>query len=151
MALDDDNLDPQPNEKFASDLRVIYRADVRVPASIDDAILRDARLQFARHRSRRLILRIGALVTAAAAMIVIAIHFGSPSSPRNLAQAPAVQNDVTTQGAVDIVDALNLARRIRAGRTDVASDDANHDGAVDQRDVDAIAMSAVKLPEARVQ
>ena len=151
MTLDDDNLDPPPNEQFASDLRAIYRADVHVPASIDDAILRDARLQFARHRSRRLILRIGALVTAAAAIIVIAIHFASPSSPRNIAQAPIGQNDVAAAGAVDIVDALKLARRIRAGQTNVASDDMNHDGAVDQRDVDAIAMTAVKLPEARVQ
>ena len=60
-------------------------------------------------------------------------------------------NDVETKGAVDIVDALKLARRIRAGRTDRAHDDINHDGSVDQHDVDAIAMAAVKLPEARVQ
>jgi hypothetical protein len=151
MAFDDDNLDQQPNEQFANDMRAIYRADVQVPASIDDAILRDARLQFARQRSRRLILRIGALLTAAAAVFVIAIHFSAPSSPRNLAQVPAGQTDVTTAGAVDIVDALQLAKRIRAGQTSVASDDVNHDGAVDQREVDAIAMTAVKLPEARVQ
>jgi hypothetical protein len=144
--LDHEDSIPEPSERFGSDLSALYRADVSIPRSMDETILRDARQHFTRQRSRRLILRIGALVTAAAAMIVIVIHLSNPSAQ----QPPLAINAIDSRQSVDIVDALKLARRIRAGLADRAHDDMNHDGAVDQHDVDAIAMAAVKLPEARV-
>jgi len=149
MATDPDKTDPQPSEQFAADLAALDRAPFTVPRAIDDAVLRDARTYFARQRSRRMILRIGALVTAAAAVIVVVVHLSMPTTRDS---SPAVVLDERgSKDAVDIVDALNLAKRIRAGGASAPRDDVNRDGAVDQRDVDAIAMAAVKLPEARVQ
>ena len=137
--------DPQPRDRFAEDLGALYRSNVQIPQALDDAILTDARRHLAPRYSRRLILRIGALVTAAAAVIVIVVHLSVPVSKQNASQAPVAMTKV------DIVDALKLARRIRSGQIDASQDDVNHDGAVDQHDVDAIAMAAVRLPEARVQ
>jgi hypothetical protein len=142
----------QPSEQFARDLRAIYHADVRVPARIDDAVLTRARAHFARRGSRGLVLRIGALITAAAAVVVVAIYLAKPQAPdaSQVAVAPGAPSDVKTKEGVDIVTALRVARHIRDGRADQSRDDFNHDGAVDQRDVDAIAMAAVRL-ETKVQ
>jgi len=147
MSADEHEPTIEPNEQFARDLASLDRPPFAMPAAIDDAILRDARAHFARNRSRRMILRIGALVTAAAAVIVIVVHLSRP--PARSSQPVAMQPQTSSQ--VDIVDALKLAKRIRAGAADASRDDINHDGAVNQRDVDAIAMAAVKLTEARVQ
>jgi len=155
MSVDSDQSDPQPNESFARDLRALYRADVPISESFDAARLRDARVQFARRRSRSVLLRIGALVTAAAAVIVIVVHFAAPPASQQPTAINSVQPEVPAlslaEGRVDIVDALKLAKRIRAGDTNPPRDDVNHDGAINQLDVDAIAMAAVKLAEARVQ
>src|SRR5205814_6988851 len=111
-------------------------------ASIDQAILNRARARFVRGRgSRALVLRISALVTAAAATITIAIYLTKPP------QAVKQQEQV----AIDITDALRIARDIRDGQASVSHDDFNHDGTVDQRDVDAVAMAAVRLPEVKAQ
>src|SRR5689334_6612229 len=114
---------PEPANRFAEDLGALYRADVSIPRSLDEKILRDARQHFARQRSRRLILRIGALVTAAAAVIVIVVHLSGPSAT----PPPVAMNTIESRSPVDIVDALKLARRIRAGQVDRAHDDINHD------------------------
>ena len=131
----------QPGKQLAQDLGAIYHADVNVPAQIDDAILNRARAHLARRPAARgLVLRIGALITAAAAAIVVAIYIAKP---------PAAMHQ--PQVAVDITDALRIARDIREGRASVSHDDFNHDGTVDQRDVDAVAMAAVRLPEVKAQ
>jgi len=151
MPLDPDPVpdipDPVPSEEFARDLGAAFRKPVSVPGSRDDAILRHARDHFTRLRWRQRAYRIGALASAAAALVAIVLHLYQPAQ----APSPLAINSVQTTGAVDIVDALKLARRIRSDQTDPTRDDFNHDGAVDQQDVDAIAMAAVKLPEARVQ
>src|SRR5438552_4009577 len=96
----------QPGERLARDLRAIYHADVKIPASIDQAILNRARARFVRGRgSRALVLRISALVTAAAATITIAIYLTKPP------QAATQQQQV----AIDITDALRIPRDIRDG------------------------------------
>ena len=140
--------DPEPIDRFASDLGDVYRSQVSVPPQLDEAILADARSQLRRHRSALRSIRIGALITAAAAMVVVAVHFYSPA---NAPTTPQVAIQSPASGGVDIVDALKLARRIRAGDANPSRDDVNHDGKVDQHDVDAIAMAAVRLPEGRVQ
>jgi hypothetical protein len=63
--------------------------------------------------------------TAAAAAIAVAIRVSIPTSPK----------------PVNIVDALHLAHEIQAGR----GRDVNRDGKIDQQDVDAVAMAAVRL------
>jgi hypothetical protein len=141
----------QPTDQFAHDLRAIYRDDVKVPAKIDDAILNRARAHFARPSPRGLVLRIGALATAAAAVVVIGIFLAKPQAAKDASQVAVAPRDVTAKNGVDIVDALKVARDIRDGRANVVRDDFNHDGAVDQRDVDAIAMAAVQLPEEKLQ
>src|SRR5690349_12640455 len=96
--------DSEQPERLIRDLRAMYDAPVSIPRHVDDAILTHARSTLARRHSRRLILRIGALVTAAAAMVVIVIHLRAPqSAPAPVAIQPNAQ--------VDIVDALKLARR----------------------------------------
>src|SRR4051812_7572 len=145
MPPEPEDLESQLNPSFAEDLSKAYRADVSVPPMVDHAILNRARTQFRQRRSRQLVLRIGSLITAAAAVIVVVVHLKTTEVPRN----PAPVAMQTHQ--VDIVDALKLAKRVRAGATDASRDDINHDGSVDQRDIDAIAMAAVRLPEARVQ
>jgi hypothetical protein len=140
--------DPEPTDQFASDLGAIYRAQIPVPPQLDEAILADARRQLSPRRSNLRLIRISALVTAAAAMVVIAVHVYSPPG---LQSAPQVAIQSPSNKQVDIVDALKLARRILAGDINASRDDFNHDGAVDQHDVDAIAMAAVRLPEGRVQ
>jgi len=138
----------QPPERFADDLRAIYQADVCVSARVNDAVLNRARAHFSRPRSgsRSLMIRVGALGTAAAAVITLAIFVAKPRAEKSTSQvAVALSRDVKAQGAVDIVDALRVARAIRDQRIDAKQDDFNHDGAVDQRDVDAIAIAAVQL------
>src|SRR6478609_9564639 len=99
-------LDPAQPERLIRDLRAMYDSPVSIPRQVDDAILSHARTALTRRHSRRLILRIGALITAAAAMVVVVIHLNQPQT-RPVAIQPNAQ--------VDIVDALKLARRIRAG------------------------------------
>src|SRR4051794_32277728 len=114
--LDNEESIPEPGERFADDLSALYHAGVSVPQSLDETIRRDARQHFARRRSRQVILRIGALVTAAAAVIVVVIHLSHPSAR----QQPVAINATDSRQLVDIVDALKLARRIRTGQTDRA-------------------------------
>src|SRR5690242_19665482 len=92
--------DPQPSDQFAADLGTFYRADVSVPRSLDRAILQQAHAHFARQRSRRLILRIGALATAAAAVIAIVVHLSQPAAPSRF--APVASSDVKPVEAVYI-------------------------------------------------
>jgi len=137
--------EPQPDAQFGEALRAMYRADLRVPSRVDDAVMNRARAHFARNRrgSRSLVLRIGALVTSAAAIIAIGIFLAKPQA-ENRAPTVARVPDVKTQGEVDITDALRVAQNIRAGTSDPKRDDFNHDGSVDQGDIDAIAMAAVR-------
>ena len=103
---------------------------------------------------RDAIFRIASLtkpITAAAAMILVAVRLAHPPAEQDRSPAPVAMSEVESKPAVDIVDALKLARRIRARQIDRSHDDFNHDGAVDQHDVDAIAMAAVRLPEGRMQ
>src|SRR5947208_15338597 len=127
MSQDESNFDPELSERFARDLGALYHADVSIPRSTDDAILRSARVHFARRRSRQLVLRIGALITAAAAVIVIVVHLSHPPE----AHQPVAMNATESHQSVDIVDALKLARRIRAGQAARARDDINPHRPVD--------------------
>jgi hypothetical protein len=130
-------------EEFARDLSAMYRVEMDVPPMVDARVLAGARQHLSRSRGHRsFVLRISALVSAAAACVVIAVHFASP---------PKIAPSIAANHSVDIVDALRVASDIRDEKIDVKHDDFNHDGRVNQADVDAIAMVAVKLPEGRLQ
>jgi hypothetical protein len=160
MASTPDHSDDLP-PALARDFRSLHARDVRVPESIDAAILADARTGFARRRRFRLALR-GALVAsgaAAAALVVLAIRLSSDPSPASTgvarnqpelspaqpSQAVAQAEDVDRSGRVDILDAFVVARLIdvQGHLDDAPAYDVNGDGAVDRADVDRIAMAAV--------
>jgi hypothetical protein len=134
MSQRDDEFDARP--ELTDDLAALYGAPVKVPAKMDAAILNRAaaKLSGAR-RLRPLRWAVGAASAAAVFFVVarVALH------------APALPDDIDGNRRVDIVDALRLSHQINAGGN---GRDVNGDGAVDQRDVDAIAMAAVRIDPA---
>jgi len=143
--------------ELAEGLARLHGASPAVPPEMDAAVLAMARRHFARRRAARLVVRWASAVAAAAAAVVIAWaatrsgnHAAMPAagqgSAKSLAmKAPAIGLDVDSSGAVNILDAFALARRTQAGAVTKSEWDVNGDGAVDRRDVDAIAMAAVSL------
>ena len=61
-----------------------------------------------------------------------------------LSQA-AKETDIDGNGRVDILDAFTLARHIEARQPAEAMWDFNGDGLIDRRDVDTVALAAVRL------
>jgi hypothetical protein len=94
----------------------------------------------------RLMVRWGTGVAAGlAAVIVLAVSIHRPAPEKALAKG-----DVNGDGAVNIVDALALAKHV-ANHDGVEKEwDLNGDGVVDQKDVDVVAMGAVSLKGAGV-
>ncbi len=102
---------------------------------------------------------------AAIVVALLAYHFFPSSPTRNLergesrrefaamkplsegtAPAPAPIQDNLNQGkGLDILDAFHLAKRLQTGAVRETQWDLNHDGVVDERDVQAIAAQAVRL------
>lgn len=121
---------PQEHERLIDALRSLYAVPLDVPAEIDRAVLNRARAEMVRRRRWRPMLWAGGIAAAACVAVVALVWRDGDSS--SLQQASA---------QVTIVDALKLARQIESGR----GRDVNGDGSVDRRDVDALAMSAVRL------
>jgi hypothetical protein len=109
--------------RLTRDLKSLYDIPFEVPARVDAAILNRARAFRLKYRRRKLLLWAGAAVAAACVAVVTHLSLRTSSKP------------------VDIVDALKLAHQIEAGK----GRDVNGDGAIDRRDVDALAMMAVRL------
>lgn len=150
----DDGLPP----RLLADLRGLHRTPA-VPPAIDAAVRSAGRAYFARQRRVRLWVRAGG---AAAAAVVLGVGVrlalppadgreptasgrpapAGPAATRLAAAGPA--EDIDADGTVDVRDALVVARGIKAGRT-TAAWDVTRDGAVDQRDVDAIGTAAVRV------
>jgi hypothetical protein len=131
-------------DALAADLARIYRADVRPSPAADQAVLNRARAHFA-GRKRVLLLR--RVAGAAAAVILIAAVLIPAFHRTDHGMAIGGQEtrgDLNVDGTVDIRDALALARRIEAKSTK-PTNDYNGDRIVDRRDVDALAMMAVRL------
>ena len=152
-------------DALADDLRALYARDVRVPTSLDAAILQDARAGFARRRRFRLALRGAALATgaaAAAAVLVLALRPLTPDSadpqgpmarhaePTATSPVVARAEDVDRSGKVDILDAFVVAKLVDLqGHLDNQAYDVNGDGKVDRSDVDRIAVAAVETTAPR--
>jgi hypothetical protein len=132
-------------EPLADDLRRLYRADVQASPAVDQAILNRARAHVAgRKRTLPLLLQVAA---AAAAIILITAMLlpTMQSARRSSTHRPIARQvtDINADGIIDIRDALALQQSINAGRT--SAHDITGDGVTDKRDVDAIAMLAVRI------
>lgn len=146
---------------LTDDLSALFGADASVPPAVDVAVLAAARQAIARRGRARIAFRWAAAVAAAAAVLLLAIHFApslhSPASreataPKasrpSAAAAEALvlaREDINGDGRVDILDAFALARSIEAQRKLRGEWDVNGDGVVDKWDVQAIAAAAVSL------
>jgi hypothetical protein len=152
---DDDAL-PQA---LVAELRdVAMRSVPAVPATLDAAILREAKAGFARRSRFRLAARVAIGVAAAAAVIAIAFPLVVREPERNetLSHRPgatqmlsvmpaAATEDVDHSGKVDILDAFVVAKLVDTGKQVDETYDVNGDGKVDQSDVDRIAHAAVAV------
>ena len=145
--------DPQLNDdldvpcKLHDELSAIYGASIEIPTRVNDSIRNIALARLSRAPRHSLFVRIASAAVAAAALIVIAFRLlNPPAPPSSVAITTSVPQDLNGDGRVDILDALILAKQVDAQR---ASSDArldlNHDGVVDRKDADAIAMAAVQL------
>ena len=127
---------------------------VAVPPAVDLAILAEARSGFARRRRFRLAVAwAGAAAATAAAVIVLVVNLRLErvaTTPVATTGHRSVSGDIDGNGRVDILDAFALSRKIES-HSAAPSDDFNRDGAIDRKDVDAVAGIAVRLPTGGVQ
>jgi hypothetical protein len=141
--------DPELPPGLVEALRGLYRRSPDVPASVDAAILRDAKAGHARRRRFWLVARgVGAAAAVAAAAVVVLVLYldrneGTSSSVATTGRV--VAGDIDGNGTVDILDALVLARKVDAKAPPTAGEDVNGDGVLDRRDVDRVAGIAVAV------
>jgi hypothetical protein len=122
--------------KLGEAMQAAYRHRANVPATVDDAIIAAARERFSRRRRLRLMARWGtglAAGVAAAIVLIVSLHRPAPLGP------------VGFDRQMTMIDALNLAKHLTARETIDKSWDINRDGAIDQKDIDAVAAMSVTL------
>lgn len=84
--------------------------------------------------------------TAAAAVILIAAGLLLMQyQPEKPPLAGIAAEDVDQNGRVDILDAFKLAKMVQSATVPEGRWDMNHDGAVNQQDVDIVAQAAVTV------
>ncbi len=133
--------------RLKGDIRALFAFDIPVPAEADERVLSLAKARMRRARVRRVIVRWATATAAAAAVIigVLVLPSWRESGENQPAVASATREDIDGNGQVDILDAFALARGIEASTVEAATGDMNRDGAVNQADVDIVAMTAVSL------
>ena len=144
--------DPQIPDPMRTELRRLYARHPRPSMEVDQAILNRARAHLA-GRNRLLLLRVGGAAAAVAAVVIVSLFLLHKPQRPQIATRTAPVGDVYTKtgdanndGVVDIRDAMVLARKVDAGQVAWTRwEDANGDKIIDGKDVDAIAMIAVKL------
>jgi hypothetical protein len=148
----DSRQDPSPIEAFGRDLADAYRPPGEVPGDVDRRLAGMARARFASPpfvaaRRRRLLLRVvaTAAVGAAAAVVALLVWTGPSGLPGHPRPPAGGAPDIVISVEPTILDAFALARQLEAGVDAGRQWDANADGLVDRRDVDAIARRAVQL------
>ncbi len=141
------------SDAFVRELEQLHKPGFSVPPEVDRAVLGLARQQLGVRNRRRLLFRVAAVTTAAAAITFAFFPWDTDqpvSPPAENAQFVALPEDVDRNGRVDILDAFTLARNIEADRAS-NQHDLNTDGVVNQADVDTIALAAVSLKGSLVQ
>jgi hypothetical protein len=141
MPQDPEQFDDLP-DPLTADLARLYRVEVPPSPAVDQAILNRARAHLAGRKRTLLLRRVAG--AAAAIILVAAALIPMLSTDQGAVAAREAAGDINFDGAVDIRDAMALARRIDDKRTKPAYD-YNRDQSIDRRDVDAIAMQAVRL------
>ena len=153
--------EPQAPSELIDHLHTLYATETRVPPAVDEAVLARARQQMIARRPNW-ILR-WAVPPAAAAAVIMWVVFNPFVTPDRaiepLASSEqrqgltdevattqvAISRDIDGNGRVNILDALALARSIKANRVTDKPWDFNGDGVINRQDVDAVAQSAVRL------
>jgi hypothetical protein len=138
--------------EFAEDLGELFTPDRPIPACVDRAVAEAARRHLACPQRRPWLVRWAVPATAAAAILVgLSLWWlntdgrtAQEARPAAVAVSPS-QADVDRNGKVNILDAFTLARHIESRQPVNQLWDLNGDGLVDRRDVDTIAMAAVRL------
>lgn len=145
----------EPNESredflaLSSGLKSLFAARVQPTADADEIVRAEIRQHFARTAPPRSRISWRNLPWAIAAIILISVlswmiwpGYHSNKQTPLLAHQPA---DLDGNGRIDILDAMSLARILEGGLPEESRFDLNGDGAFDQRDVDFVAMQAVRL------
>ena len=126
--------------KLANGLKTAYTQRAAVPASIDDAIRAAARERFGQRRRLRVLWRWRTgLAAGIAAVIAVVVMLHRPAAVQPLARSD--------NPPLNMIDALNLARHLAANDAVDKSWDVNHDGVIDQTDVDVVAAASVNLKQ----
>lgn len=160
----DKDLGLEAPPKLAAALKQLPAEPVFVPSTVDEALLKAARLHLCRPQKKRtnwFRLMPWTVSTAGFAAAVLlaypyAKNFLGLGQSRKAAtrgwtsnsgiQPPAqIHEDLNHDGKVDILDAFMLARELQNPRVSDPRLDVNGDGVIDGRDVEAIAAHAVSL------
>jgi hypothetical protein len=146
----DNEPDLNVSERFADDLGNLFAPDRPVPSDIDRAVAEAARRHLARPQRTLWWLKWAVPATAAAAIMLACLWWTYPGATPPVAQGPylsqvATGTDIDGNGKVDILDAFTLARHIEAKQPMEKMWDFNGDGLIDRRDVDTVALAAVRL------
>jgi len=162
----DEDLDLRISPKFSEDLNTFFKPQFSVPPEVDRAIIDKAnRCLVQRHWRHRVFRHISIWrIAAAAAVIIFAFSLnltqkpGPTTTSSFIVEAQVV--DIDRNGRVDILDAFKLARyvesadRSKTNLSPVSSTgqalrkqgwDINEDGVVNRKDVDLVALAAVRL------
>lgn len=169
---DDASLQAPP--ELVAALKRLPQERLFVPPAVNEAVVRAAREHLGGGKSGQTHLRRGSFgewlslnlswkvwVGAGTGMVVLALVAYQVLSPRGrtfgvgnpFASSRAVSEPVraplpgnaSTERRLDILDAFTLARQLKTGPVREPRWDVNHDGIVDERDVRAIAVEAVRL------
>lgn len=138
--------EPPAPDKLVAALKELPARRVFVPPTVDEAVLRAAKQHLIKPQQRGFDvffawLRWPVWVAVCLAIIGLVFFFARPTGV-----APLIaREDINHDGQVNILDAFQLARELQSGQKLASGLDLNGDGAVNRRDVEIIAIQAVKL------
>lgn len=149
MNIENEQFDGSISEEFTKDLKSLFESRQSVSPQIDRAVMDQAASRLCCRKNRRFVY--GSVCAAVAvAVIIIGFLFLDPSRNADMDRSiepAAVRMDINKDGTVDVLDAFNLARQLKANEPIRMEWDINSDGTVDRQDVDQVAFAAVRLKE----
>ena len=141
-------------ERLVGELRALSYRNVAVPPEVDETILATATRHFARRRRRLRVLRWAGASAVAATLILavlLTVRYKQSKAVRPPLPSAVSKEDFDRNGRVDILDAFALARHIETPEKLLDEWDMDGDGVIDRKDVDLIAMAAVRLERKSIQ